>query len=376
MSSPGFSDFPHALPAGHPWWGSRRYWVLQGLGWGGMFLFASSLILLSAAASPAGPESGARQWADLRFSGLTSVSGLIATHGLRWLMIVQGWKRLRPRALLARSLAAWALLTIVLALLGAFFFASPVPGESLGETLMPCLMMNLTMLGAWLALYWLIHIHEAWHAANLDRQRLRATGAEQQLRALQAQLHPHFLFNSLNTIRSLTPSSATAARQAITTLADLLRASLMEAGTHTISLARELEHVRLYVEMEKFRFKEQLRYEEDIPSVLLSAPVLPLMLLTLAENAMKHGWIRGGAGGTLTLRASRHEDQLILRMTSPGSLTATTAHGREESFGIGWANVQERLSLVFGPAARLRPAEADGLVTVEIRIPQPRPSPT
>jgi hypothetical protein len=84
----------------------------------------------------------------------------------------------------------------------------------------------------------------------------------------------------------------------------------------------------------------------------------------------------GGAGGTLTLRASRHEDQLILRMTSPGSLTATTAHGREESFGIGWANVQERLSLVFGPAARLRPAEADGLVTVEIRIPQPRPSPT
>jgi len=231
-------------------------------------------------------------------------------------------------------------------------------------------MMNAMLLGAWLSLYFLVHVYAAWQQGNFDREQLRAANAESQMQALQAQLHPHFLFNCLNTIRSLTPAGAKSARMAVTVLADLLRACLTDGEKPTLPLARELELTRLYISMERLRFGDGLQLKEQIEPAAMSIQVPSLILLTLAENAVKHGLLQDPENNELTVWASLMSDHLSLRMISPGHLS----EGRSPmpsvpSLGLGLANVQERLRLIYGPKASLALDATEVLVTVAIRLP-------
>lgn len=354
-----------------------RYWLLQVVGWGGVFLFGSTIILLVADHSSTGaPNSTTQMWADVRLTMLTSLSGLLATHGLRCVIRRQRWLELPVRALVQRALVWWLSMTALLGFLGATVFATPSAGEPLYASVLPCLMMNAMLLGAWLSLYFLVHVYAAWQQGNLDREQLRAASAESQMQALQAQLHPHFLFNCLNTIRSLTPASAESARLAVTVLADLLRASLTEGKKPTLPLSRELGLTRLYIGMERLRFGDGLHLNEQIEYSALPFHVPSLMLLTLAENAVKHGLLHDPENSVLTISATIESDHLCLKVISPGTLddrspTATSA----PSLGLGLANVQERLGLIYGARASLVLDAAGGFVTVAIRVPSSPLSP-
>jgi LytS/YehU family sensor histidine kinase len=186
--------------------------------------------------------------------------------------------------------------------------------------------------------------------------------------ALQGQTNPHFLFNSLNTIRALMPATATEARRAITLLADTLRATLIEGKKASIPLARELEIVRAYLSLERLRFEEDLNVEEDIAPAALDAHVPSLMLQTLVENAIKHGLLRTGGRGVLRLSAESNEDAVWLRVCSPGTLDVATE--ADASLGIGLDNVRERLRLLFGPDASLNlGAPRLGIIEAVVRIP-------
>jgi hypothetical protein len=351
-----------------------RYWLLQVAGWGGVFLFGATIILLVADHSSTGATNSTTQmWADVRLTMLTSLSGLLATHGLRCVIRQQRWLELSVRALVQRALVWWLLMTALLGLLGATVFATPSAGEPLYASVLPCLMMNAMLLGAWLSLYFLVHVYASWQQGNLDCEQLRAASAESQMQALQAQLHPHFLFNCLNTIRSLTPASADSARLAVTLLADLLRACLTEGKRPTLPLARELELTRLYISMERLRFGEGLQLDEQIEPSALPLHVPSLMLLTLAENAVKHGLLHDPENSVFRVSGSIESEHLCLKMISPGTLddsspTATSA----SSLGLGLANVQERLCLIYGADASLALDASGGFVTVAIRVP---PSP-
>jgi hypothetical protein len=348
-----------------------RYWLLQLAGWGGVFLFGSAIILLVADHSATSAASGTIQmWNDVRLTLLTCLTGLLATHGLRGVIRRQRWLDLPVRTLVQRALVAWLLMTSLLGLLGATVFATPSAGEPLYASVLPCLMMNAMLLGAWLSLYFLVHVYAAWQQGNFDREQLRAANAESQMQALQAQLHPHFLFNCLNTIRSLTPAGAKSARMAVTVLADLLRACLTDGEKPTLPLARELELTRLYISMERLRFGDGLQLKEQIEPAAMSIQVPSLILLTLAENAVKHGLLQDPENNELTVWASLMSDHLSLRMISPGHLS----EGRSPmpsvpSLGLGLANVQERLRLIYGPKASLPLDATEVLVTVAIRLP-------
>jgi LytS/YehU family sensor histidine kinase len=233
-------------------------------------------------------------------------------------------------------------------------------------------MMNLSLFGAWLALYFLIHSHDALQIANLERAELRAARTENQLRALQSQMNPHFLFNSLNTIRALVPPSNPEARQAVTLLADILRATLREGGETVISLERELAIVRTYLAMEKLRFEDNARIRETIHPECLSREVPPLTVLTLVENAVKHGLVHAGTDGELTVSAEIKDDWLRLCVTSPGKLRTPGGLDPVDSLGLGIRNCQERLRLIFGPQATLELADERGLVEAVILIPPHR----
>ena len=195
----------------------------------------------------------------------------------------------------------------------------------------------------------------------------RKEAVSAQMGLLKAQINPHFLFNSLNTIASLARTAPEKAEAVTEDLAEMFRYSLQTGELDTVPLRDELAAIRLYIAIETARFGERLLWREDIPDAALHTPVPAFIAQPLVENAVKHGLGRSDAPCTVTLRASRAEGRLMLRVsdTGPGfdSLDPEVVLTR----GIGLANVSKRLSTQYGPAALFR-LHPDG---VEIGIPAP-----
>lgn len=208
---------------------------------------------------------------------------------------------------------------------------------------------------------------ETAEAESLKRQVVEARMA-----AMQAQVEPHFLFNTLASIDHLIETDPQRASQMQKNLIALLRASMptmREAaadGNGVRDLARELQVIRPYLEILKVRMEERLSTQIDVPDGLLSAEFPPMMLQTLVENAIKHGLEPKAEGGRLTVRAEIVHGKLQVSVadTGLGFGRAATA-----GTGVGLANIRERLQLLYGPKAALTVAENPGggtIVTITV----------
>jgi LytS/YehU family sensor histidine kinase len=219
-----------------------------------------------------------------------------------------------------------------------------------------------------------------WHQqVKLDEARLLAAAREAQLRALEAQLNPHFLFNSLNSLRALLPLELERPREAVTQLADLLRASLTSAQEKLVPLAGELETVEKYLALEHLRHENRLRWRIDANADAGNQLVPPFLVQGLIENAIKHGVDRLEAGGEIVVAARVEHGTLRITVTNPGSLekpTGAASTSQTKSTGVGLANARARLALLFGPEARLT-LQSDGFARViaEVFIPARPTSP-
>jgi two-component system LytT family sensor kinase len=319
------------------------YWGCQLFGWGGVALFGRIMEALQALASPA-----TAQIQDHRFLPLTCLAGLVASHLLRLLIRRGQWLEMPPAKLILRYALALAASTLLLSVIGVLLFKSPTAQESRTETFTIALMINSSLMGAWMAIYFLFHFYEAFHRAREEQVLLREAVTRSQLEALRLQLNPHFLFNALNSIRALIPPSASEAREGVTRLAGVLQSTLVGKTADTIAFARELEVVRDYLAIEKLRFADHLRIVESIDSALDPIPIPPLMLLTLVENAIKHGVQLHEQAATLSLIGALADGMVTLVVESPGSETQSSA---QSSLGIGLRNVRERLQLIYGTEA-------------------------
>jgi two-component system sensor histidine kinase AlgZ len=194
--------------------------------------------------------------------------------------------------------------------------------------------------------------------------------AEARIHALQARIRPHFLFNSMNTIASLTRSNPAAAEQAVEDLADLFRASLADARQR-ITLAEELEVARVYERMERQRLGERLAIEWRLDALPMDAMIPSLTIQPLLENAIYHGVERLADPGTVEVTGSREGDMLSITLTNP----TPRAGGAEARAGnqIALTNIRERLALAFGDVAGLDVAPGDGRFAVTLRFPYQRP---
>jgi two-component sensor histidine kinase len=315
------------------------YWVCQFGGWGGVAALGWILDALQRISS----SPSVRQ--DHFFLPLTCITGLIATHLLRAVIKQGQWLEMTPARIIFRYAAALLITALFLSCVGTLLFASPPVGESRTETFTVALLANSSLVGAWMAIYFLLHFYEGLHAAQAERALLKEAYTGSQLEALRLQLNPHFLFNALNTIRALMPPSSQEAREALTKLAETLRVTLASSEEMTIPLKRELSVVRDYLGIEKLRFGDHLEIIEAVSPETLDAAIPPLLLLTIVENAIKHGVQHHEEGGTLTISSSREENEIIISVLSPGGVS----HGENSvSFGIGLRNVRERLKLIFG----------------------------
>jgi len=209
-------------------------------------------------------------------------------------------------------------------------------------------------------------MEERLHEKEVTEERARNLAAEARLRSLESRIHPHFLFNTLNSISSLIAVNPARAEQILGRLAALLRASLDSSNQPLIPLRQELAMVESYIDIESVRFGDKLRGSVEVPTELKDAKVPPMSVQSLVENAVKHGIMPVSGGGEILVTASAENGGLRIevRDTGPGfDLTAIPP-------GHGLDNLVERLDALFGAKARLNFLRRDGYSVVEMVLPR------
>jgi two-component system LytT family sensor kinase len=193
----------------------------------------------------------------------------------------------------------------------------------------------------------------AWDALETARQRelraaqVEASLARAQLRNLRLQLQPHFLFNALNTISATMYDDPAAADEMLAQLAELLRSSLRTAQTDEVPLSEELATLDLYLHLMRARFGERLAVSVEVDPDLAGARVPSLILQPLVENAVRHGNAEKSGHGTVTVRARRDGERLLLEVEDDGP-GDHRKNGHRTDSGLGLAATAERLRLLYG----------------------------
>jgi signal transduction histidine kinase len=204
------------------------------------------------------------------------------------------------------------------------------------------IIMTFIIIALWLLLYMVWHYLERNRKDEVDKLSLEKTVKELELNTIKSHINPHFIFNSLNSIRALVDENPQRARTAITELSNILRSSMQVEKMETVPLHKELDIVKDYLALEQMRFEERLKIEMDIDEDTLEQPVPPMMLQTLVENAIKHGISKKIKGGVVKVisRFTNHHFELVVQNT--GWLEEEPV---EEGFGL--KSTRDRLKFLF-----------------------------
>jgi two-component system, LytTR family, sensor kinase len=218
------------------------------------------------------------------------------------------------------------------------------------------------------ALSYALHYSKESQARSVKEAQLETRLVEARLRTLEAELHPHFLFNTLHAISSLVHTNPDAADRMISRLSDLLRLTFNRSGSPGISLQEELEFLQKYLEIEQTRFQDRLSIRFDIDPETLDAEVPRLLLQPLVENAIKHG-VSPKPGHGLVQIASRHQgEKLWIEVSDNGVGLSAGARARLRS-GVGLTNTRDRLECLYGPAHRIEFSDDAKGLAVRLEIP-------
>jgi hypothetical protein len=267
------------------------------------------------------------------------------------------WKLLTNHLLAAGVLAGAVLLAARAVAAG---FANVFPG--LYERFQPA----MPVLGFMAILLYLLAIalHYALLAVRSSREA-EILARESELKALKAQINPHFLFNSLHSISALTTVDAARARDMCIRLSDFLRSSLKLGDRTTIPFREELALARNYLDVEQVRFGERLRVVEDIAEDCADCDVPPLLVQPLVENAIKHGIATLVDGGEISIRGRRLPDTLRFVIENPFDPESPSTRRN----GLGLANVRNRLEARYGNAASLEVEVSENRYRVVLTLP-------
>ena len=201
---------------------------------------------------------------------------------------------------------------------------------------------SIILVALWLLIYLVWHYILKNRNDQLDKLRLETTVKELELKTIKSHINPHFIFNSLNSIRALVDENPERARKAITELSNILRSSMQAEKSETVPLQKELDIVRDYLALEQMRFEERLKVQFSIDEDTLQHPVPPMMLQTLVENAIKHGISKQVNGGEVRVIASFKGDHLELLVQNTGQLDKEI-----NGDGFGIKSTQDRLNLMY-----------------------------
>src|SRR2546421_8179208 len=229
---------------------------------------------------------------------------------------------------------------------------------------------NYGIYGLILLLGQVFRYYRRFREGQLRASQLETQLTQAQLQALKMQLHPHFLFNTLHSISALIRRDPDAADKMIARLGDFLRLTLENSGAQEVSLQKELEFLKCYLEIERVRFRDRLTTRLDIEPRALDAAVPNLILQPIVDNAIRHGVAPRSAPGHVEISAKRGEPALRIQVRDNGpGLSAITAPDEGFGEGLGLTNTRARLARLYGAAHRFELEDAPGgglLVTLEI----------
>ena len=214
-----------------------------------------------------------------------------------------------------------------------------------------------------------LNYYKQYRENELKASRLAAQLAQSQLQALKMQIHPHFLFNTLNAISSLQLEDPKAAQKMTARLGDFLRLTLENTGTHEVTLKREIEFLNCYLDIQRVRFGDRLTTTFNIEPESLDALLPNLILQPIVENAFQHGISQRIGPGSITVVAQRSGKALVLQVRDNGpGLTKSDKRPLRE--GLGVANTRARLEQLYGAACNLELKNArEGGLVVTMEIP-------
>jgi two-component system, LytTR family, sensor kinase len=313
---------------------TATYWLCQAAGWSAYLTYVLVGYWVFA------PEHQAADVISIAF--FCMIPTMLLTHGLRAWMYAHDWSHMAEwRRKVRQAGAALAFALTVTAGVGVANGVAHgrvwIPTEGMGWML---LAYSLAF-GGWLWIYEMVQ-------GRRRRGELERLARDAQLRALRAQMNPHFLFNSLNSVRSLITENPERAASMVTGLSDILRYSLASDRRETVPFADELGVIEEYLAVERVRFEDRLRVERTIDPRAASLLVPPLIVQTLVENAVKHGISATREGGLVRLDVRVLDGRLEVVVRSTGRFQPATDGG-----GFGLRNAIERLQLLYGERASL-----------------------
>ena len=302
--------------------------------------------------------SGGSLFVDLSLISVAMLWVGLGTAAILCVLRRLGWlgDRLRTTLIVFAVAVAMTLLVSLASLaLGNFFRFGPTATDPV-YTLIRNLAITVILVGLALRYFYLRYESDL---------RLQVQ-ARARLQALQARIRPHFLFNSMNTIASLTHDRPDLAEQAIENLSDLFRASL--AAESSISLEQEIDLTRSYIALEALRLDERLRIDWRLPEPLPGFQLPALTLQPLVENAIYHGIEPLPQGGVIEIEIAPDGDAWQVSIANP--LPGGQSQSNREGNRMAIENIRERLQLAFGGAASMEHAESGASYTVRLRIPE------
>ena len=227
--------------------------------------------------------------------------------------------------------------------------------------------MRIPVYGAILGAGLALDYYRQFRERDLAAANLKAQLAQAQLQTLKSQIHPHFLFNTLNTVSALVHEDPAAADRVISRLSRLLRLTLENQGRQEIPLIEEIEVLGIYLDILDTRFGDRVTFQVEIEPAAGVALVPSFLLQPLVENAVRHGLAPRREGGIVSMRAGRRGEKLVLEVldNGPGFLGDPESLIRQ---GSGLANVRDRLALLYGREGGLTLENAGGAL-VKISIP-------
>ena len=329
------------------------YWICQLAGWGFLPLFAATM--------------GAT-----RMPGLIWVMWWGAGTGI---IISSLWHRLLKRRSNGGRRISWKLVLCGVLALGAIHtgvqflgFLIFTPSHMVrGYSWIPSALMSWwSIYLVWNIFYMAVLSLRRANRAEAESLRLEVAAKDAELRALQAQVNPHFFFNSMNSVRALIYEDQNAAAQMIDQLASVMRYALQSGHHDTVPLSAEIEAVQAYLAIEKIRFEERMRVSVEIGIGLEQVRIPPMALQTLVENAVKYGVEASPTGSEIRILAQRMNDGAVhIEIANLGAIIPFA-----NSTKVGLVNTRKRLALALGANAQLDLSENSGWVRATLTLPE------
>lgn len=338
---------------------NRAFWVLQSAGWTGYFVLRTLSGLANA------------------MPAMFIIHTLLLTATGYSLTLLMGslFRRLitmRPLYTVVFTIAAVILASAAFSIIETWShstFVNPA-ARPVGVAYMGAILLNFALLAAWSALYYGINYYLLLEEEIDQREKLENQASSAQLAMLRYQLNPHFLFNTLNSISTLVLLKQTERANAmLARLSSFLRYTLVNEPAAQVTLAQEVETLKLYLEIEKMRFEDRLRPHFRIDPATIGARLPSLLLQPLIENAIKYAVTPSESGADIWINATREANGIRIEVADNGrsggeALVAT------QSTGVGLANTRDRLAQAYGPAHSFRSGKNEhGGFSVTVEIP-------